>query len=54
MGDYIGIDVGKVTLDVCFSDKVTPLSNSPSLIKKGVQEIKKNRDVELVSTAIEF
>ncbi|EGY28715.1 Transposase [Candidatus Regiella insecticola 5.15] len=48
MGDYIGIDVGKVTLDVCFSDKVTPLSNSPSLIKKGVQEIKKNRDVELV------
>ncbi|WP_176488507.1 hypothetical protein [Candidatus Regiella insecticola] len=48
MGDYIGIDVGKATLDMCFSDKVTPLSNSPSLIKKWVREIKKNREIERV------
>jgi len=41
MGEYIGIDVGKATLHVCFSDKVTPLSNSASLIKNGCKKSKK-------------
>ncbi|WP_339057299.1 hypothetical protein [Candidatus Regiella endosymbiont of Tuberolachnus salignus] len=31
MGEYIGIDVGKATLDVCFSDKVTTKGESTHL-----------------------
>lgn len=48
MGAYIGIDVGKATLDICFSDKITTLSNHPPSIKKWIKEIAKNKAIELV------
>ena len=48
MGEYIGIDVGKTNLDVCFSGKVQTIQNQLSSIKKWIREVKKTIHIELV------
>ena len=41
MGEYVGVDVGKSNLDICYSGKIVSIPNELSSINKWVQEIKK-------------
>lgn len=48
MGDYIGIDVSKATLDICYLDEVITIPNQLASIQQWIQKIKKYKCIELV------
>ena len=47
-GEYIGIDVGKTTLNIYLEGKITNVKNQHSQITAWVKKLRKTTNIELV------
>ncbi len=48
MGEYVGVDVGKSTLDICMGDKVVSIANTVPAINKWIKDIAKKMSIEII------